>query len=107
MKASSFEKMKLVSTGQFQAHSKAIVTASYAVSLHVTKTEKPHNIAERLMNPYLVGCAGILLGEGEKSCVKQVSLSNDTVKFCIADMACDIKSQLIENIKASLVWNAA
>jgi len=31
-------------------------------------------------------------------------LSNDTFKSRIADMGCDIKSQLIENIKASLVF---
>jgi len=95
--------MKLDSTRQFQTHSKAMVTASYAVSLQVAKTKKTHNIAKTLINPCLVECAGILLGEGAKSKVKQVSLSNDTVKHRIANMACDIKSQLIENIKASPV----
>jgi len=85
--------MKLDSAGQLQTHSQAIVTASYVVSLRVTKTNKPHNIAETLMKPCLVECAGILLGEGEKSTVKQVSLSNVTVKSGIADMSCDVKSE--------------
>jgi len=80
------------------------VTASYAISLQVAKTKKPHNIAETLITPCLVECAGILLGEGAKSKEKQVSLSNDTVKSRIADIACDIKSQLIENINASPVF---
>jgi len=31
-------------------------------------------------------------------------LSNGTVKTRVPDMACDIKSQLIENIKASLMF---
>jgi len=44
------------------------------------------------------------LGEGAKSKAKQVSLSNDTVKSRIVDMACYIKSQLIENINASPVF---
>jgi len=80
------------------------VTASYAIPLQVAKTKKPHNIAETLIKPCLVECAGILLGEGEKSEVKQVSLSSDTVKSRIADMACAVKSQLIENIKTSPVF---
>jgi len=63
--------MKLDSAGQFQTHSKAIVTASYTVSLQVAKTKKPHNIAETLIKPCLVECAGILLGEGAKSTVKK------------------------------------
>jgi len=80
------------------------VTASYAISLQVAKTKKTHDIAEMLIKPCLVECTGILLGERAKSKVKQVSLANDTVKCRIADMACDIKSQLIENIKASPVF---
>ena len=36
--------------------------------------------------------------------IKHISLSNDTIKSRIADMACDIKFQLIENIKASPVF---
>jgi len=85
--------MKLDSTGQFQTLSKAVVTASYAVSLRVVKTKKTHNIAETLMKPCLVKCAGILLGEGPKSKAKQVSLSTATVKPRIADMTCDVKSE--------------
>jgi len=45
------------------------------------------------MKPCLVECAGILLGEGAKSTVKQVSLSNVTVTSRIADMSCDVKSE--------------
>ena len=101
IKATNLKKMKLNSTVEFQIHSKAIVTASYAVSLQVAKTKKPHNIAEILIKPCIEECAGILLGKSAKSKIKQISLSNDTVKSLIADMACDIKSQLIENSKAS------
>ena len=104
MKASSLKKMKMDSAGQFQTQSNAILTASYEVSLQVAKAKKPHNIAETLIKPCLVECAGILFGESAKSKINQVSLSNNTVKSRIADMACDIKSQLIENIKASPVF---
>jgi len=104
MKAFSFKKMKLDSAGQFQTHSNAVVTVFYAVSFQVAKTKKPHNIPEMLIKPCLAECAGILLGEGENSKVEQVSLCNVTVKSRIADTACYIKSQLIENIKASPVF---
>jgi len=40
MKAFSFKKMKLDSTGQFQTHSNAVVTAFYAVSFQVAKTKQ-------------------------------------------------------------------
>ena len=80
------------------------MTASYGVSLQVANTKKTHNIAETLIKSCLEECAGILLDESAKSKLKQISLSNDTVKSRIADMACDIKFQLIENIKASPVF---
>jgi len=104
MKAFSFKIMKLDSTGKFQTHSNAVVAVFYAVSFQVAKTKKPHNIPEKLIKPYLVECAGILFCEGENSKVEQVSLCNVTVKSRIADTAYDIKSQLIENIKASPVF---
>jgi len=40
MKAFSFKKMKLDNAGQFQTHSNATVTAFYAVSFQVAKTQK-------------------------------------------------------------------
>ena len=96
--------MKMDSAGQFQTQLNAIVNTSYAVFLQVAMAEKPHNIAETLIKPCLVQCTGILLGKSAKLKIKKVSLSNNTVKSCIADMACYIKSQLIENIKALPVF---
>ena len=96
--------MRLDNTVQFQTTSKAILTASYAVSLQVAKAKKPHNIAKTLIKPCLVECANILHDSNAVSKIKQVSLSNDTVKSRIDDMACDIKSELIANLKASPVF---
>ena len=92
------------SARQVQTQSNAIVSASYAISFQVAKAKKPHNIAATLITPRLVECGGILLGESAQSKIKKVSLSNNTVKSSIADMTCDIKSQLIQNIKASPVF---
>ena len=80
------------------------MTASYNVSLQVAKAKKPHNIGVALIKPCLVGCADILLGESAVAKMKQVSLSNNTVKNPIDDMASDIKSQLIAKIKAPPVF---
>ena len=89
--------------GKFQTESKAIVHASYTVSLLVAKAKKPHSIGETLIKQCLVLCAGILLGESLVSKTKQVSLSNDNVKSRIFDMLCNIKLQLLAKVKESLV----
>lgn len=60
-------------------------------------------IGETLIKPCFVSCAGSLLGESEASKMKQVSLSNNTVKSRICDM-CNIKSQLLAKVKASPVF---
>ena len=51
-----------------------------------------------------MSCAGILFGESAVPKMKQVSLSNDTVKSRIFDMSCNIKSQLSAHVKASPVF---
>ena len=78
-----------------------IVHTSYAVSLLVAKAKKPHSIGEMLIKQCLVSCAGVLLGESVVSKMKQVSLSNNTVKSLIFNMPCNIKSQLLGMVKAS------
>ncbi|XP_068206277.1 zinc finger BED domain-containing protein 5-like [Palaemon carinicauda] len=103
-KANYLKKMRMDQGGKFQTESKAIVHASYAVSLLVAKAKKPHSIGETLIKPCLVSCAGILLGESAVSKMKKVSLSNDTVKSRIFDMSCNIKSQLLAKVKASPVF---
>ncbi|XP_076049322.1 zinc finger BED domain-containing protein 5-like [Oratosquilla oratoria] len=91
LKANYLKKMRMDQDGKFQTESKAIVHASYAVSLLVATAKKPHSIGETLIKPCLVSCAGILLGESAVSKMKQVSLSNDTVKSRIFDMSCNTK----------------
>ena len=74
------------------------------ISLQVAKAKQLYNIVKTLIKHCLIECTGILLGESVKSKIKKVSLINNTVKSCTAVMACDIKSQLIENIKALPVF---
>ena len=70
----------------------------------MAKAKKLYSIGETLIKPCLVSCAGILLCESVVSKMMQVSLSNDTVKSCICDMSCNIKSQLLAKVKASPVF---
>ena len=70
----------------------------------MAKVKKPHNVGETPTKPCLVACADILLGESAVAKMKQVCLSNNTVKNCIDDMASDIKSQIIAKIKVSPVF---
>ena len=73
LKANYLKKMRMDQSGKFQTESKAIVHASYAVSLLVAKAKKPQNIGETLIKPCLVSCVGVLLGESARSKMKQVS----------------------------------
>ena len=85
---------------KFQTELKVMVHTSYAASLLVTKAKKPYSIKKMLIKSCLVLCAGVLLGESVVSKMKQVSLSNNTVKSCIFDMPCNIKSQLLVKVRA-------
>ena len=70
----------------------------------MAKNKKAHTIGKTLIKSCLAKCAGILQGESVVMKLKQVPMTNDSVKFRTADMARDVKSQLIENIKASPVF---
>ena len=104
LKANYLKKMKMDLGGKFQTESKAIVHASCGVSLLIAKAKKPHIIGETLIKPCLVSCAGILLCESAVSKMKQVPLSNNSVKSRIFGMSCNIKSQLLGKVKASPVF---
>ena len=66
---------------------KAAVYASYAVALHVAKTTKPHNIGETLLKPCILESVKLVLGEKAPQTLKQISLSNDTIKSRIHEMS--------------------
>ena len=73
---------------------KAAVHASYAIALHVAKTKKPHNIDETLLKPCILESVKLVLGEKASQTMKQISLSNDTIKSRIHEMSDNIKSKV-------------
>ena len=76
----SLKKQKLDQTGMFWRTNKAAVHASYAIALHVAKTKKPHNIGETLLKPCILKSVKLVLREKVSQTIKQISLSNDTIK---------------------------
>ena len=92
-KLSSLKRQKLDQTEMFWRTNKAAaVHASYAIALHVAKTKKPHNIGETLLKPCILESAELVLGEKASQTMKQISLSNDTIKSRIHEMSDNIKS---------------
>ena len=101
LKANYLKKMRMHHGGKFQTESKAIVRASHAISLLVAKAKKPHSLEEMLVKPCLLSCAGVLLSESAVLKMKEVSLSNESVKSHIFNLSCNIKSQLLAKVKVS------
>ncbi|XP_067930782.1 protein FAM200C-like [Watersipora subatra] len=66
--------------------------------------KNPHTIGETLVKPCLLGCTKIILGDTAAQKIADLSLSDSTVKSRIDDMSADIKRQVIEKIKSSLMF---
>ena len=103
-KLSSLKRQKLDQTGMFWRTNKAAVHASYAIALHVAKTKKPHNIGETLLKPCILESVKLVLGEKASQTIKQISLSNDTIKSRIHEMSDNIKSKVLSKIVSSPVF---
>ena len=68
------------------------------------KLKKPHNIGETLQKPCTLESVKLVLGEKASQTMKQISLSNDTVKSRIHEMSDNIKSKLLSKIDSSAVF---
>ena len=103
-KLSSLKRQKLDQTEMFWRTNKAAVHASYAIALHVSKTKKPHNIGETLLKPCILESVKLVLGEKAFQTMKQISLSNDTIKSRIHEMSDNIKSKVLSKIDSFPVF---
>ena len=88
----------------FRRTNKAAADVSYAVALHVAKTKKPHNIGESLLKLCILDSVKLVLGEKASQAMKQISLSNDTIKSRIHEMSDDFKSKVLSKIDSSPVF---
>ena len=103
-KLSSLKRQKLDQTGMSRRTNKAAVHASYAIALHVAKTKKPLNIGETLLKPCILESVKLVLGEKTSQTMKQILLSNDTIKSRIHEMSDNIKSKVLSKIDSSLAF---
>lgn len=101
LKLSSLKRAKLDDTGTFRKTNKNIVQASYAIGLQVAKTKKAHTIGESLIKPCILESVRLVLGEEAFQKMKQISLSNDTIKSRIDEMSENIKDKVVLHIISS------
>ena len=99
--AENVKRQRLDKTGLFHQKGAEIVKASYEVALLVAKSMKAHTIAESLIMPAAKILVRRVLGEESVAKLKDVSLSNNTVKRRIEEMSIDNANQVIAGVRAS------
>ena len=92
------------STGSFNIQAQAITKASYALSYRIARNKKQHTIGATFVELFLLECTKIVFGDTVARKIADLSLSDSTVKLNINDMSADIKRQVIEKIKSSLMF---
>ena len=97
----SLKRQRLDPTGNYQQQSTAVVEASYVVALEVAKQKKSHTIAETLIKPCMLKAVKLVLGEASEIMMRQIPLSNDTIKRRIFDMSQNVNEQVLNEIKES------
>ncbi|XP_072401679.1 protein FAM200C-like [Diabrotica undecimpunctata] len=90
-----------INLDKFYAENKKAVEASYKIALLIVKDKNPHTIGESLIKPCLLTVCSNVLSEDSCKKVEKISLSNDTVKRKIYDIALDLKNQLLQKLKDS------
>ena len=71
-----------------------IVTASYEITLIMTKNKKPHTIAEELIMLAAKVLVKHVIGDEAMSNLNSDSLSNNTIQRRIIEMSTDINEQV-------------
>jgi hypothetical protein len=76
------------------------VEASYLVAQRIAKVKKPHIITEELILPCVKDIVSVMMGSDYLIELQPLSLSNDTIRRRNQDMAYDILSQVVDEIKS-------
>ncbi|GBM23703.1 Zinc finger BED domain-containing protein 5 [Araneus ventricosus] len=93
-KSRSFKEKKIKTDNQ------KITEASYKVSYRIALAGEAHVIVESLIKPCVQDIVSCVLGESYSKQVESVSLSNNTVKKRINDIADDIELELVSRLQA-------
>ena len=100
-KSELLKNCRLDSEGMWAKQNKAVLEASYCIAFRIAQAKKPHTIGEELINPCLVEATTLVLGGEKANKLKEISLSNDTVKKRISEMSQDILLQVVEEVRSS------
>jgi hypothetical protein len=82
-----------------------LVLASYEVSKLIAETGYPHTICEKLILPALKIITSRVYGIKRSNQLNSLSLSNNTVKRRVEDMAKNIEETLIHRIQNSQIYS--
>jgi hypothetical protein len=99
-KAEIVKKTRLDSSGSYQQKNAVAVEASYLVAQRIAKVKKPHTTAEELILPCAKDIVSVMMGSDYLISSQPLSLSDETIKRRIQDMAYDILSQAIDEVKS-------
>lgn len=87
----------------FLPEEKPALQCSYEVAYRIARCKKPHTIAEDLIKPCAEKMVELLIGPAEKKKIQQISLSNNTIRRRIDDMAVNVCQQVCSEIKQSKI----
>ena len=79
--------------------------ASYRIAFRIVQAKKPHTIDEELIKPCLIEATTLVLGGEKANKLKEISLSNVTVKKRISEMSQDILLQVVEEVRSSPLFS--
>ena len=80
---------------------KAVLEASYRIAFHIAQAKKPYTIGKELIKPCLIEATTLVLRGDKANKLKELLLSNDTVKKRISEMSQDILFQVEEDVRSS------
>ena len=84
---------------------KAVLKASYRIAFCIALAKKSHTIGEKLIKFCLIKATTLVLGEKKPNKLKEILLSNDTVKKRISKMSQDILLQVVDEVRFSLLFS--
>ena len=90
-------------TKTFQVSTKS-QHASYLVAEIIAKNLKPHTKAEKVIFPACSAIVKTMFGPKAKEKMRQIPLSNDTIRRRICDMSTDIQDTVISSVKQSKMF---
>ena len=104
-KSELLKNCRLDSEGTWAKQNKAVLEASYRIAFRIAQAKKPHTIGEELIKPCLIEATTLVLRREKANKLKEISLSNDTVKKRISEMSQDILLQVVEEVRSSPLFS--